>query len=150
MTARTAVTVTDLVRDGSAAPSVNDAVAAGNYVECQTSSGGGIPAEAQAMIRKLFITVDNAGTAAVTATVRASGNGVDTGGNTQPAPEPWNTVFTQSTVGDLAVTVAAGATEAIGPFTSDRFEQPDGNLYIDWSSATDVTFTVYQLPFNVI
>jgi hypothetical protein len=148
MTARTQATVIDLVKDGMVIQSAaNSAVAAGNYVECQTS---GEPSSTVQFLRRLMLVVDNAGEAAVTVTVRASGNGVNTAGTAQPTPEPWNTVYTQSTVGDLVEAVPAGDTAVLGPFTSDRFEQPDGNLYIDWSEETDVTFLVYQFPYNAI
>jgi hypothetical protein len=147
MTARTQATVTNLVQDGTVTPTVNDAAAAGNFVLCQTS---GTPSTTEQELRRLILVITNGGEAAVSVTVRASGNGVDTAGNPQPTPEPWNTVFTQSTVGDLVESIPAGDTAVVGPLTSDRFEQPDGNLYIDWSETTDVTFFVYQFPFNAI
>jgi hypothetical protein len=62
---------------------------------------------------------------------------------------PQNTVFTQSTVGDLSVTVANGTTRYIGPFTTDRFTQADGSLWIDWSAATSMTIIVMQFPVTV-
>jgi len=47
--------------------------------------------------------------------------------------------------GDKAVTVAAGATQFIGPFESARFSQADGSLWLDLSADTSVTVTAFQL-----
>jgi hypothetical protein len=48
--------------------------------------------------------------------------------------------------GDLAVTVAAGATQFIGPFTSGRFAQLGGDLLIDFASGTTGEITAFQIP----
>ena len=40
-------------------------------------------------------------------------------------------MLTQSTVGDLSVVVTNGTTRYIGPFTTDRFAQSDGTLWIE-------------------
>ncbi|MFJ5027796.1 hypothetical protein ACIQB5_06805 [Streptomyces sp. NPDC088560] len=142
--ARTQATVVALARDASAAATANSAHAAGDYVQVVNAN---LTAQ---NIGKLLIVATNGGASSITVTVRAAGNGVDTNGNTQPAVNPANAVFTQATTGDLNVTIGAGATVAMGPFTSGRFGQPDGNLYLDWSAVTSVTFTVYQLPFNKV
>lgn len=146
MAARGTATVTALVRDSSAgtAPTVNNAVTTGMFV--QTASGG----TALVDVRKILLRVVN-GTTAGTMTVRAPGNGVDINGNTQVSPYPSNAVFTQGAVGDLQVTWGTVAgTLMVGPLTSDRFEQPDGNLYLDFSTATGVTFEVLALPFVIV
>jgi len=79
--------------------------------------------------------------------IRGSGyTGAANGAANSGIPAPQNTVFTQSTVGDLTVTVAANKTSVIGPLTSDRFSQADGSLWIDWSAATSMTVYVIQLP----
>jgi hypothetical protein len=141
--ARTAATVTTLQADAATTlGAANTAHASGDYV--QAVNAGVVVQD----ISKLLIVITNGGGSSITATVRATGNGVDTGGNTQVSPAPSNVAFTQATTGDLAVTIGAGATSVIARLTSGRFEQPDGNLYLDWSAVTSVTFYVYQLPYN--
>lgn len=143
--ARTQATVVALARDTAVNPgTANSAHAAGDYVQAVNS---GVNVQD---ISKLLIVVTNGSASSITATVRATGNGVDVNGNTQVSPTPWNAVFTQATSGDLNVTVAAGATATFGRLTSGRFEQPDGNLYLDWSAAASVTFYAYQLAYNQV
>lgn len=48
--------------------------------------------------------------------------------------------------GDLVQAVAAGATQFLGPFTSGRFVQSDGSLWLDLSGATSVTVTAFRVP----
>lgn len=71
-----------------------------------------------------------------------------------PAPGAIGNSFTQATLGDLSVAVAGGATEYIGPLTTDRFGQPNSttgaDMWIDWSAATDMTFSALLLPVDVI
>lgn len=95
----------------------------------------------------LFVVV---GTTATTVTLRASGNGVNVAGNAQPAFAPSNTVFTQATQGDLVSASTTSATLQLGPVTTDRFIQPDGNLYVDFSQTVGVTVYAYQLPYNAV
>ena len=99
-------------------------------------------------LRKVLLNVQF-GTTSGTLTIRAPGNGVNVAGNTQTSPYPSSAVFAQGAVGDLQVAWGTTAgTVIVGPFTTDRFEQPDGNLYLDWSTvAGPVFFWVYQLPF---
>ena len=75
-------------------------------------------------LEEVVLRVKNASGASITATVRA--------GVSPPSLSAGQ--------GDLAVTVAAGATEFIGPFTSARFAQKDGSLNVDFSSATSTAF----------
>ena len=49
--------------------------------------------------------------------------------------------------GDLAVTVAFGTTQLIGPFESGRFVQSDGSMLIE-SSTTTGTITALRIPRN--
>jgi hypothetical protein len=99
-------------------------------------------------LRKILLQVQF-GTTAGTLTVRAPGNGVNVAGNAQVSPYPANAVFAQGAVGDLNVAWGTTAgTIIVGPFTTDRFEQPDGNMYLDWSTVSGpVVFWVYQTPF---
>ncbi|MFF9197335.1 hypothetical protein ACF09L_19215 [Streptomyces sp. NPDC014779] len=48
--------------------------------------------------------------------------------------------------GSLAVTVANGATQWIGPFESGRFLQSDGSLIVETSVA--MTMTAFRVPRN--
>jgi hypothetical protein len=141
MAARVAGTLTVLARDNSGVvPTVNNA----------STNGFSIAGGTSADLRKILIRVVN-GTTAGTMTVRAPGNGVDANGNAQTSPYPSNAVFTQGGVGDLQATWSTTAgTLMLGPLTSDRFLQPDGNLYLDFSTATGVSFEVLQLPYNAV
>lgn len=140
MVARTAGTVTLLTRDASGVvPTVNNAATAGFYVPGASTD-----------LRKILIRVVN-GTTAGTMTIRAPGNGVDAAGNSQVSPYPSSAVFAQGATGDVLVTWSTTAgTLVVGPLTSDRFMQPDGNMYLDFSTATAVTFEIQQLPYNVV
>lgn len=60
------------------------------------------------------------------------------------------TVQTPRTVDGLAVaeytnTVTNATTEIFGPFPVDTFNQADGTVYVDWSSATSITFEAFSL-----
>lgn len=135
MTARTAITPVALSADAfTAEGSGNSAVAAGITV-------------ADPGPNHLLLVIANAGTAARTVTVRASGSGNDASGNAQSVP-PQETVFTQSTRGDLVATVAASTTYVVPPLTSDRFTQPDGSLSIDFDATTGLTVYALTLPHN--
>ena len=97
----------------------------------------------------LMLVVSNGDTSTHTITVRASGSGPDVNGNAQP-PLPQNTVFTQSPLGDLVVTIPAGGTYVAPTLTTDRFTQPDGSLSLDWDASTSVKLWAYQLPSNAL
>ena len=78
---------------------------------------------------KLLIRIANAGGSQTTATVRSNG---------QPSPN-----------GDLTTAVTAGSTRWLGPFTSSQYQQTDNYqpaLYVDFSSATSITITAFELP----
>jgi hypothetical protein len=49
--------------------------------------------------------------------------------------------------GDLAVTVAFGTVQFIGPFESGRFVQSDGSMLIE-STTTTGTITAFKVPRN--
>lgn len=118
----------------------------GNYVQGDTAAGA-LLQDPRGMI--VQVTSAAAGGSLI---VRASGNGVDINGNAQVSPYPSNAVFVQGAVGDLTVPFLTGtATVTAGPFTPDRFQQPDGNIYLDWVGGSGATVCVYQLPtFNVV
>lgn len=144
--ARTAITtgLAGLSYDaGTLAPSAQSADATnGNYVPDTVGSSYGP--------FKTVLIVANGDSSPHTVILRGSGyTGAANGAANSGIPSPQNTVFTQSTVGDLSVAVANGTTQYIGPFTTDRFAQPDGSLWIDWSAATSMTITVLQLPVTV-
>ncbi len=137
MTARTALTPTSLVQDSAVAEgagtSIAGLVAAGATVADPPGPN------------KVFLLVNNTAGTAQNVTVRAGGNGNTAAGGTNPGVP-----FTDATVGDLVVSVAASGTEFIGPFTTDRFTQADGSLSIDFQSGTTGTIWVYQWPYSGI
>jgi hypothetical protein len=93
--------------------------------------------------------VVNGDSSSHTVIIRGSGyTGTASGAANSGIPSP-PFDHAQASVGDLSVAVAAGKTEVIGPFTTDRFAQSDGSLWFDWSAATDMTFAVLQLPVVV-
>lgn len=138
MTARTALTQVKLV------PDTGNALGAGTTPDA--ANGNTVPAPGPFALRLLVL---NGDTASHTVTVRATGNGVTAAGTAQVSPAPSNTVFTQSTLGDLVVTVAASAYTEIGPLTSDRFSQADGSLSIDYSASTSVKVWAIQGPIVI-
>lgn len=140
MAARGTVTTIGLVRDGGTTTAGLTAA----------STNGHLVPGASSSLGKLLVRVVN-GTTAGTITVRAAGNGNDATGAAQTSPYPSNAVFAQGAAGDLTATWSTVAgTQVVGPFTSGRFTQPDGNLYIDFSTGTGVTFEVFQLPYNAL
>jgi hypothetical protein len=145
--ARTLVAnITAMARDtGVSQAAVNAAhtgAAAGDYIAAgsiQTTNLAGI-----------LLQVIN-GTTAGTLTVRAPGNGVNVAGAAQVSPYPSSAVFAQGAIGDLQYSWGTTAGTAwFGPLSTDRFTQPDGNLYLDWSTATGVSFYAFQMPFITV
>lgn len=144
--ARTAITtgLVNLATDtGVLAPSAQAADATnGNIVPFTVGSSYGA--------KSVILVVGNADSSSHTVILRGSGyTGAANGAANSGILPPQNTVFTQSTVGDLSVTVANGTTRYIGPLTTDRYAQSDGSLWIDWSAATSMTITVLQEPVTV-
>jgi hypothetical protein len=137
MTARTALTPIMLARDS------------GNTIGAGTTPDAANGNTVTAGPFKLKLLVLNGDTAAKTVTVRATGNGVTAAGAAQVNPAPSSTVFTAATQGDLVVTIAAGAYSEIGPLTSDRFQQADGSLSVDWSASTSVKVWAIQDPIVI-
>jgi hypothetical protein len=140
MTARTQANVVALAADsGVAQGSANSAHSGGEYI-----SGSSVD------LRKITLVVVNGDSANHNVIVRATGNGNTVAGTAQTSPVPASTVFTQSTLGDLTVTVPAGTTQVVRPSTSDRYAQTDGNVYVDWSATTSMTYYVYAGYYNTV
>lgn len=124
--ARTVINVTPLGRNGS----VN---AAGAGVYQAADSTNDMLFEAGDADR-LLIHVKNTNAAARTLTVKAGA-----GGHQSSA---W-----MGGLGDLVVNIPATTGDVlIGPFESARFEQNDGNIYLDLDASANVTLAVFQLP----
>ena len=150
MAARTQLTPVQLVRDSvSVTEAAATSAAATMYIQGFNASSPSSTVDLRKLLLRVIV-----GTTATTVTVRASGNGVDKNGNAQTSLAPSNTVFTQSTAGDLVSASTTSATLDIGPLTSDRFIQYDaaGNtyLFLDFSQVTGVTVLAYELPFVLV
>jgi hypothetical protein len=143
MTARSLATVTSLTKDGGASVTWNTPHTTGDYVAAGTLQTTNL-AKCKLLIQW--------GTTAGTLTVRAVGNGNNVAGSAQTSPYPSSAVFAQGAVGDLTYSWGTTAgTAVVGPFTTDRYEQPDGNLYLDWASvAGPVTYAVIMDPYNTL
>lgn len=116
--ARTAVTVTTL------GPNANTADPAGNAVD--PTNGhiiSGVPLE------ELVLEIDSTFAGAKTFTVKAGAN---------PPAE-------MAGQGDLAVSLNA-VVGRIGPFTSARFAQSDGSLYLDVAASATGTVKAFRIP----
>ena len=103
---------------------------------------------------RVILAVTNGGGSTVTCVLRGSGyTGAASGAANSGLPNPANTVFTQGSLGDASFPIAAGATQYIGPLTTDRFVQSNhvsgGDLWVDWSSGTSVTVSAIILPTNI-
>lgn len=133
MTARTAITPIALVNDAGVA------AGAGTNVDASNGMTVASPGPFNVIVR-----VDNGDSASHTVTVRAGGSGVTASGAAAVAVP-----YTQATVGDLVVTVGAGASQFIPIATTDRFTQADGSLSLDFSSATSMKVWVFQLPYVI-
>lgn len=134
MAARTALTPVQMVRDGSVTNPTASSVDATN---------GNTVADPGPY--KVTLLLTNTDGSPHTCTVRATGNGVTASGATQTNPAPSGTVYAQSTLGDLVITVPATSGSLVaGPFTTDRFAQADGSLSLDWSSATGMKVAVLR------
>ena len=145
MTARTLVAnITALSRDSGVSQAALVAPGAGgNYIAAgsiQTTNLQGILLQLQW------------GTTAGTLLVRATGNGNNVACTAQTSPYPSSGVFTQGAIGDLSYSWGTTAGTALfGPFTTDRFTQPDGNMYLDWTAGdAGVQFGVIQMPFVTV
>jgi hypothetical protein len=138
MTTRTALTTVQLVQDGAiaegAGTSITGLVSGGAYVMDPPGPDN------------VALLVNNSDSgAAHSVTVRAGGNGNTASGGSNPGVP-----FGAAGVGDLVTSVAASGTEFLGPFSTDRFTQADGALYVDFSSGFTGTIWVFQWPYGGI
>jgi len=99
---------------------------------------------------RLTILVLNADSSNHNLIVRASGYaGAATGAANASYATGQYQPFAQASVGDLTVTCAhtSGGYTLIEHLTSDRFAQPDGSLWLDWSASTSMTVWVAQKTY---
>ena len=83
---------------------------------------------------KLLIHIKNTNASGRTAIVKAGAGGHQSSAWMGP-------------LGDLSVAIPATTGDVlIGPLESARFEQNDGNIYLDLDASTNVTIAVFQLP----
>lgn len=145
--ARTALTPVQLAYDAGVAQGSTGTVDAtnGNVVSLNVA---GSPATFGPF--QVILVVTNADTSSHSVIVRGAGyTGAANGAVNSGIPAPGNTVFTQGTLGDLSVPVAASTTQVIGPFTTDRFVNTGGALWLDWTASTSMSVWVYQIPVTV-
>ena len=53
----------------------------------------------------------------------------------------------EASVGDLTVTLAATSYTILASLEGNRFAQPDGSLWLDWSASTSMTVWIRQGPY---
>lgn len=114
--ARTAIAVSQLVRDAGVAP--------GSYTVLDPTNGHSVLAGKDG---KMFLHVKNTATANKTITVKAG-------------------VYWRKGIGDLQVIVPASSEMFIGPLESARFEQADENIYIDVEAEATGSILAIRLP----
>lgn len=137
--ARTALVRIGLVRDAGVA------LGAGATPDAVNGNIVADPGPFQALIQ-----VKNGDSSSHSLILRGAGyTGTPTGAANSSVLSPSATVFTQGTVGDLTVPVAAGATQIVQITTTDRFCQQDGSMWLDWSASTSMTVWVLTRPYVV-
>jgi hypothetical protein len=95
---------------------------------------------------KAEVIIHNADSSAHSVILRAGGyQGVPTGAANSGYITDQYQPFAQASVGDLTVAVAATSYTVL-TLESDRFTQPDGSLWLDWSASTSMTVWVKQSP----
>jgi hypothetical protein len=144
MTARTQITtILAAGRDTfNTVPASPQAAAATMYI-----AGGAGATEQDFRKMSIFCII---GSTATVVTLHASGLGVNVAGTAQTSPYPSSAVYTLGTMGDLVSASTTSATLQLGPLSTDRYLQPDGNLYLDFSNITNVTVYAIQNPFVVV
>lgn len=135
MAARTALTPVAMSENGNVAEGAGTAIA-GLVTNGATVADPPGP-------NKVFLIVNNSAVAAHNVTIRAGGSGNGADGNPAAAVP-----YAEAKQGDLVCSVAASATDLIGPFETDRFKQADGSLSIDFDATLTGTIWVVQLPFQ--
>ena len=48
-------------------------------------------------------------------------------------------------IAEQAIVIAAGAEGIVGPFPTAYFNQTDGQVYLNWSNVTSITFAVVRV-----
>jgi hypothetical protein len=95
---------------------------------------------------KAEVIIHNGDSSAHSVIVRAGGyQGVPTGAANSGYVTDQYQPFAQASAGDLTVSVAATSYTVL-TLETDRFIQPDGSLWLDWSASTSMTVYVKQAP----
>lgn len=151
MTARTQITPITVTQDAgivyTAGTTLASLQAAGAYIAppaVTVSAGTGTYAPGWTE-GSLLLLVNNTTTITEQVIIRGSGNGVNVAGTAQTSPYPSNAVFTQGSQGDLVFSMAASSLFMVWPYTSDRFTQPDGNIYLDFGASITGFITAFAL-----
>jgi hypothetical protein len=137
MTARTALTAIAAAKVGG--------VSAGAGTEPDHTNGNVVVAPGAF---KSLLVVANASTA-VNLIVRASGyQGVPTGAANSGYTTDQYQPFATASIGDLTVSLTGSVTTVVDlSQDTGRFTQPDGSLWLDWGTATNLLAWVIQLPY---
>lgn len=128
--ARTNLPTTSLTYNGGIAQPAGTTIDQANGMNVVTTAEA-VPSEGTAA-GHLILQVTNSAASAKHCIVRA--------GVTPPAQ--------RSALGDLSISVAAGATELIGPLESMRFAQSDGSINVDFDSGMTGTINALLVPRN--
>lgn len=138
MTARTALTAV-------AVPNVGG-VAQGSGATPDATNGNSVASPGPF---KAVIIVKNGDGSSHSCIIRASGYaGVPTGAANSGYVTGQYQPYATASRGDLTVTVVNGTTQIIWLGQDvERFTQPDGSLWLDWSASTSMTVYVAQLPY---
>lgn len=118
------LTVTDANMNGSVAQPAANAI----------DTNGTVPADIEGAHERILLEVNNTDDAALTVTIKAGSEAAGAG---------------RSSIGDLAVAVAAGAVKLIGPLESARFQQADGKVNVAFLAAAGApaaSVRCYRLP----
>ncbi len=97
---------------------------------------------------KSLIIIQNTGSS-INLIVRASGyQGTSTGAANSSYTTDQYQPFATASIGDLTVSLTADSTTVVG-FDQDeeRFTQPDGSLWLDWGTPTDLLVWVARHPY---
>jgi hypothetical protein len=97
---------------------------------------------------KSEIIVANAGSA-INLIVRASGyQGVPAGAANSAYTTDQYQPYATASIGDLTVSLTANATTVVAfERDAERFTQPDGSLWLDWGTATNLLVFLVQHPY---
>jgi hypothetical protein len=138
MTARTALTAVQLSRVGGVAQGAGATPDATN----------GNSAVSPGPFRSIII-VKNADGSSHSCIIRASGYaGVPTGAANSGYVAGQYQPYATASRGDLTVVVTNGTSQVIDLEGDDeRFTQPDGSLWLDWTASTSMTVWILQRPY---